>query len=186
MVLTASTYLKMKQGGKAPDFKLKGIDGKTYSLADFRGKKGLLVLFMCNHCPFVQPKAEKLAQLFDTYSGKGLGMIGINANDTAKYLEDSFPKMKEYAKKFGWKFPYALDESQDTAKAYDAACTPDPFLFDQDFKLVYHGRIDDAHGKPHEEAHTNELEEAIQTLLAGKPVKFRTDVPSQGCNVKWK
>ena len=186
MVLTASSYLKMKQGVKAPDFKLKGIDGKAYSLADFKGRKGLLVVFMCNHCPYVQPKAGKLAQLFDDYAPKGLGMIGINANDAAKYPEDGFGKMKDYAKKFGWKFPYALDESQDTAKAYDAACTPDPYLFDAEFKLVYHGRIDDAHGKPHEEAKTNELEEAVQASLAGKPVQFRTDVPSQGCNVKWK
>ena len=186
MVLTASGYLKMKQGVKAPDFKLKGIDGKVYSLADFKGRKGLLVVFMCNHCPYVQPKAAKLAQLFNDYSGRGLGMIGINANDAAKYPEDGFEKMKEYAKKFGWKFPYAVDETQDTAKAYDAACTPDPYLFDANLRLVYHGRIDNAHGQPHEQAKTDELEESIRALLAGQPVEFRTDVPSLGCNVKWK
>src|SRR3989338_8101410 len=95
MVLTASSYLKMKQGSEAPDFQLKGIDGKTYSLADFKGKKGLLVVFMCNHCPYFQPKAPKLAQLFNDYSGKGLGMIGVNANDAVKYPEDGFPKMAE-------------------------------------------------------------------------------------------
>ena len=185
MSLTPSDYFKVKPGEKAPDFSLPVTDGKTYSLKDFSGKKALLVIFICNHCPFVKPKFSKLIELQAKYGEKGLQIAGICANDAEDYPEDNFENMKKEVKKRGINFVYLRDENQEVAKAYGASCTPDPFLFDAEQKLAYHGRIDDAHGKPHEEAKTNELEEAIQQVLAGKKVSVKAG-PSLGCSIKWK
>ncbi|MCR4368276.1 MAG: thioredoxin family protein [archaeon] len=184
MSLTASNYNVLKKGDGAPLFDLPGADGKKHSLKEAKGKKAVLVVFMCNHCPYVQPKFSYLVNLQKKYAAR-LQVFGINSNDTKAYGEDDMEHMKEYAKIHGFNFPYLLDESQEVARAYGAACTPDPFLFDFKFKLVYHGRIDDAHAKPHENAKTNELDEAVQQVLAGKIVTVKEE-PSMGCNVKWK
>ncbi len=185
MVLTPSSYKVLHKGSPAPDFRLKGIDGKTYSLADFKGKKALLIIFMCNHCPYVQPKMPYFAELQRRYGGAGLQVVGINSNDYSGYPEDSPQKMKEYSERFGFGFPYLVDESQETAKAYGAVCTPDPFLFDPSQRLAYHGRFDDAHAKPHSEGKTAEMEEAIKQLLAGADVTV-APLPSMGCSIKWR
>tara|TARA_Y100000310_G_scaffold345709_1_gene468621 strand:+ start:23043 stop:23603 length:561 start_codon:yes stop_codon:yes gene_type:complete len=185
MTLTPSRYDVLKKGDIAPEFNLPGTDGENHSLGKHSGKKAYLIIFMCNHCPYVVPKFRYLKELFDNYEDKGLIVIGINSNDTDSYGEDDFEHMKQYSKEEGFRFPYVLDETQEIAKKYGAACTPDPFLFDKDLKLVYHGRIDDAHQETHEEAKTNELEEAIQQVLEGKEVTIKEE-PSLGCNVKWK
>lgn len=185
MVLTQSNYTVLKKGSKAPDFNLPGTDGKSHSLAEAEGAKAVLVVFMCNHCPYVKPKMKYLKELYDRHAPKGLAMLGINSNDTQAYGEDDFPHMKQVAKEQGFKFPYLLDETQEVARQYGAACTPDPFLFDSQLKLVYHGRIDDAHQQPHESAKSSELEEAVKQVLEGKKVTVKEE-PSMGCNVKWK
>ena len=180
MTLTYSSYKKLGKGDDAPQFDLPGTDGKEHSLSEFRGKP-VLVIFMCNHCPYVVPKFDYFVELQNRYPG--LQVIGINSNDADGYPEDSFEKMKEYAENFN--FLYLFDESQQTAKAYGAECTPDPFLFDSDLKLVYHGRFDDAHAKSHDQAKTSEMEDAIKQLLEGKEITVET-LPSCGCNIKWK
>ncbi|MEM4327254.1 MAG: thioredoxin family protein [Candidatus Diapherotrites archaeon] len=185
MVLTPSNYSVLRKGSVAPNFSLLNIDGKKYSLPKPKEKKGVLVVFMCNHCPYVKPKMPFLKYLYDTYAKRGLSMFGINSNDTNAYSEDDFENMKRVSKEQGFGFPYLLDETQEIAKAYGAACTPDPFLFDSELRLVYHGRIDNAHMQPHEKATTNELEDAIKQLLEGKKVNVKEE-PSIGCNVKWK
>jgi peroxiredoxin len=185
MTLTPSSYKLLVKGSKAPDFNLPGIDGKEYSLKDFKGKKAVLIIFMCNHCPYVVPKMDYLVELQDRYGPAGLQIVGINSNDAVNYPEDSFEKMKEYAERYGFNFPYLFDETQKIAKAYGAECTPDPFLFDGEMKLKYHGRFDDAHGKPHADGKTSEMEDAIKQVLEGKEVTVET-LPSMGCNIKWK
>jgi len=177
MTLTYSSYKKLGKGDSAPEFDLPGIDEKNHSLE--KGKP-VLIIFMCNHCPYVIPKFDYFIELQDKYPG--LLVIGINSND---YPEDSFEKMKEYAEKYSFNFLYVFDENQETAKAYGAECTPDPFLFDGDLKLVYHGRFDDAHAKIHEDGKTSEMENAIKQLLAGEEITVET-LPSCGCNIKWK
>ena len=185
MSLTPSNYSVLKKGSTAPNFSLPGVDGKTHTLPKAWEKKAILVVFMCNHCPYVKPKMKFLKQLYDRHSHRGLAMFAINSNDTKAYGEDNFENMKKVAGEHGFGFPYLLDESQEVARAYGAACTPDPFLFDSHHKLVYHGRIDDAHMQPHESAKTNELEEAIIQALEGKKATVKEE-PSLGCNVKWK
>ena len=185
MTLTPSNYSVLRKGSLAPEFDLPGVDGKNHSLSKYAGKKAYLVVFMCNHCPYVKPKMKYLKELQDRYAGKGLQIFGISSNDTKAYGEDDFAHMKMVAKEKQFKFPYLLDESQDVARAYGAVCTPDPFLFDSGKKLVYHGRIDEVHGAPHESAKTNELEEAVKQALEGRKVLVKEE-PSFGCNVKWK
>ncbi len=185
MTLTYSSYKVLARGSRAPDFRLKATDGKTYSLADFKGKKALLLIFMCNHCPYVVPKMDYFVELQGGYSGEGLQVVAINSNDAVNYPEDSFDRMKDYVLKYGFNFPYLFDERQEVAKAYGAECTPDPFLFDSDLKMAYHGRFDDAHGKSHAEGKTSEMEDAIRQLLAGQQVTVES-LPSFGCNIKWK
>ena len=185
MTLTYSSYKKLKKGDSAPDFSLKGIDEKNYSLADFKGKKAVLIIFMCNHCPYVVPKMEYFVELQERYGGSGLQVVGINSNDTENYPEDSFDKMKEYAERYKFNFVYLIDESQEVAKAYGAECTPDPYLLDSEFEVRYHGRFDDDHAKAHSEGKTSEMEEAIKQVLEGKEVTVES-LPSCGCNIKWK
>lgn len=185
MTLTNSNDSMLKKGSSAPEFDLPGTDGKNHSLEKYSGKKAYLVIFMCNHCPYVKPKMNYLKELQDKYAQQGLQVIGINSNDTQAYEEDDFEHMQQVAKDKEFKFPYLFDETQEVAKAYGAACTPDPFLFDANKKLVYHGRIDNEHGESHEQASTNELEEAVQQVLEGKEVSVNEE-PSLGCNVKWK
>jgi len=185
MVLTPSQYNKLKKGDAAPGFSLQGTDEKTYTLDSFSGKKALLIVFMCNHCPYVKPKMDFLNQLQKTYAEQGLQVVGINANDPTDYPEDDFAHMQQVAQEKGFTFPYLVDETQGVARAYGASCTPDPFLFDAEQKLVYHGRIDDAHAESHEKASTNELEEAVQQLLVGEDIRVN-EQPSLGCSIKWK
>jgi len=185
MSLTPSNYNVLKKGMEAPEFELKGTDGEMHSISKHPDRKAYLVVFMCNHCPYVKPKMKYLKDLYDKYEKQGLMMFGINSNDTEAYGEDDFESMKKIAAEQKFRFEYLIDETQKVAKAYGATCTPDPFLFDGSLKLVYHGRIDDAHQKSHEEAATNELEEAVQQVLAGKEVTVKEE-PSYGCNVKWK
>lgn len=185
MTLTASSYMKLNKGSAAPDFSLMGTDGKKHNLEEFKGKTALLIIFMCNHCPYVQPKMDYFVELQKKYKQVGLQVVGINSNDTSKYPEDSYDRMKSWASEKSFNFPYLYDDSQKVAKSYGAECTPDPFLFDKDFKLSYHGRFDDAHGKSHKEGKTSEMEDAIKEILAGKEVSVET-LPSMGCNIKWK
>lgn len=182
MVRTASTMLPL--GTTAPDFSLTDTDGKTVSRSDFLGKKGLLVVFLCNHCPYVKHIADQLKQIGDDYLPQDIAIVGISSNDVAAQPEDSPEKMKQEKQQRGYAFPYLFDASQGVAKAYHAACTPDFFLFDADHKLVYRGQLDDSrpsNGKPVTGA---DLRRALDTLLAGQPPLER-QVPSLGCNIKW-
>lgn len=182
-MLTESAQ-KLAAGDFAPDFSLNGIDGKLHALPSLAGKKGTLVIFMCNHCPYVQAKIPEMNELYSLYSKKGISLIGISSNDAAKYPADSFENMKLFAKEKGIMFPYLYDESQETARAYGAACTPDPFLFDSSLSLSYHGRFDDAPGIGGA-AKNFFMREAIDSLLAGRKPSLDFH-PSMGCSIKWK
>ncbi len=172
-------------GTTAPDFKLPDTDGKTVSLADFKDKSALLVLFICNHCPYVKHIRAGLAQLARNYLPKHVAVVGINSNDVANYPEDSPAKMKAEAKSSGYFFPYLYDESQAVAKAYHAACTPDIYLFDQNQKLVYRGQFDDSRPGNEIPVTGRDLRAALDAVLAGKPVPPNQKA-SVGCNIKWK
>ena len=184
MALLQSEAKKLKTGEPAPDFSLPGVDGKMHSLPDYRGAKALLVVFMCNHCPYVQAKFSRLNEIYAKYSRLGLGMAGINCNDAAAYPDDSFGNMKKVAAQQGFGFDYLHDEAQEVAREYGAVCTPDPFLFDSSFRLAYHGRLDDALS-PEKQPTKFEMEKAIDSVLAGR--KPQPDfLFSQGCSIKWK
>jgi len=183
MVLTPSTMSPL--GMQAPDFSLPDTEGETVSLDDFEDAGAVLVVFICNHCPYVKHMKEALAAFGRDYMQKGLAMVAINANDVEQQPQDSPARMREDAERFGYPFPYLYDESQEVAKAYGAACTPDFFLFDADRKLVYRGQFDDSrpsNGKPVTGA---DLRRAADAVLAGKEVPEEQAV-SQGCNIKWK
>ena len=182
MVKTGSTMLPL--GTQAPDFSLKNVDGSTVSLSDFSDSKGLLVIFMCNHCPFVIHLREALASFADEYMEKGLGVVGISSNDVATHPDDSPEKMVEEAKSAGYHFPYLYDGTQEVAKAYKAACTPDFFLFDQEQKLVYRGQFDDSRPGSDKPITGADLKAACDAVLAGSPVT-EDQKPSIGCNIKW-
>src|SRR3989338_7591678 len=183
MALTESDYQRMKKGATAPDFSLPATDGKTYSLKDFKGCKALLVVFMCNHCPYVKPKVDEMKRIYADYHGKGLAMAGINSNNEVTHPDDSFENMKKTVAERKINFPYLRDESQDIAKAYGATCTPDPFLFDSGFKLVFHSRIDDTHGT--DPATKHEMHNAIGEFLEKGSISLK-EKPSMGCSIKWK
>jgi peroxiredoxin len=183
MSLTPSTMLPL--GTTAPDFKLPDPDGKTVSLADFKDQSVLLVLFICNHCPYVKHIRAGLAQLARDYQPKRVAVVGINSNDVANYPEDSPAKMKAEAKSAGYTFPYLYDESQAIARAYRAACTPDIYLFDQNRKLVYRGQFDDSRPGNGIPVTGKDLRAALNAALAGKPVPPNQKA-SVGCNIKWK
>jgi len=183
MVKTASTMQQL--GTKAPDFKLMNIDGRTVSLSDFKDAKALLVVFMCNHCPFVKHVAEGLTKLANDYQPRGVAVVGINSNDTSAHPDDSPERMVQEAELRGYPFPYLFDEDQSVAKAYRAACTPDFFLFDSQQRLVYRGQLDSSPPSSGIPVTGKDLRAAIDCVLAGKPVD--TDqAPSIGCNIKWK
>jgi peroxiredoxin len=183
MVKTASTMRAL--GERAPSFSLPNVDGKTVSLKDFAGKPGLLVIFMCNHCPFVIHLRSALATFAKEYQAKGLAVVGINSNDIVTHPDDGPEQMKAEAKAAGYTFPYLFDESQDVAQAYGAACTPDFFLFDAQHRLVYRGQFDDSrpgNGRPITGA---DLRAASDAVLTGTAVSTKQK-PSIGCNIKWK
>jgi peroxiredoxin len=183
VVKTASTMRPL--GQHAPDFSLPHVDGKTVSLADFSGKRGLLVIFMCNHCPFVIHLRSALAAFGKEYQSKGLGIVGINSNDINTHPDDSPEGMKQEAMSAGYTFPYLFDETQEVAQAYGAACTPDFFLFDSDRRLVYRGQFDDSRPGNNKPITGADLRAACDAVLAGKPVSS-TQKASIGCNIKWK
>lgn len=183
MVRTASTMLPL--GSPAPEFSLPNVDGNTVSLADFTGKDGLLVVFMCNHCPFVIHVRSQLAQFAKEYTAKGLGIVGISSNDVDEYPQDGPELMKAEHATAGYVFPYLYDATQSVAKAYRAACTPDFFLFDRDHRLVYRGQFDSSRPKTDIPVTGSDLRAAVDALLAGMPI-VADQMPSIGCNIKWK
>jgi len=172
-------------GTAAPDFKLPDTSGKIVSSADFKDKAALLVIFMCNHCPYVIHIRPGQAQLAHDYLPRGAAIAGINSNDVANYPADSPAKMKEEVKSAGYLFPYLYDETQAVAKAYRAACTPDIYLFDKNQKLVYRGQFDDSRPGNGIPVTGKDLRAALDAVLAGKPVS-PDQKASIGCNIKWK
>ena len=184
MVLTPSTMLQL--GTKAPDFRLPdSVSGQIISLAHFEDKTALLIMFICCHCPFVKHIEQEIAKLSQDYQDKPLGIIAISANDISKYPDDSPENMKLMTQKLGFNFPFCYDASQEVAKSYTAACTPDFFLFDNLRKLVYRGQLDDSRPSNQIPVTGTDLRQAIDYLLANKPLDF-PQKPSIGCNIKWK
>jgi peroxiredoxin len=174
----------MLLGTPAPPFTLPGVHGKMHSLDSFADAKVLVVVFTCNHCPYAQASEDRLIQLQKEYEHRGVRFVAINPNDDEKYPDDSFEKMKERAASKGFNFPYLRDETQAIARAYDAACTPDIFVFDKDRKLIYNGRIDDNWQHP-DQVTRHDLREVLDAALEGREVDFE-HVPSMGCSIKWK
>lgn len=172
-------------GWPAPDFALPGVDGKTWTLEECMGENGLLVMFICNHCPYVQAVRERLVQDVRELAGMGVGSVAIMSNDPAVYAEDSFENMKKVAAEWDYPFPYLYDESQAVARAYDAVCTPDFFGFNKDYQLQYRGRLDASGREPAPPGVRRELVEAMrQVVETGRgPAE---QVPSMGCSIKWR
>jgi len=183
VVKTLSTMLPL--GTAAPNFSLPDVDGRTVSLADFAGSKALLVMFICNHCPFVKHVAAQLAQLARDYQAKGVAIVGISSNDIEAHPADSPAEMKEEAEMRGYTFPYLFDATQQVAHAYQAACTPDFFLFDSQQKLAYRGQLDDSRPGNNLPVTGADLRAALDSLVAGKAVPAEQKA-SIGCNIKWK
>jgi peroxiredoxin len=183
MVAVESTMLTL--GTQAPTFSLPDPDGKAWSLDDVAGANGTLVAFVCNHCPYVRHIGPRLGEVAAGWMDAGIGVIGINSNDTSSYPDDRPEVMAKQAAEWNWTFPYVTDEDQSAALAYRAACTPDFFLFDADRKLVYRGRFDAARPRNDEPVTGSELNAAIEAVLAGRP-PAEDQWPSIGCNIKWK
>jgi thiol-disulfide isomerase/thioredoxin len=183
MVLTSSTESEL--GKPAPDFSLSDARGRAVSLSDFAPCSALLVVFWCNHCPFVRHIKAQFATFAREYQAKGLGVVAINANDTDAYPQDAPDKMLADIVSFGYTFPYVLDKTQDVARAYDAACTPDFFLFDGDRKLVYHGQFDASRPGNDVPIDGRDLRRAADAVLSGAPIPT-PQTPSIGCNIKWR
>ena len=180
-----STMLPL--GTRMPKFQLYGIDEKTYTNEDFSGKAGILVMFICNHCPFVKHVNNELVLLSNELLEKNIGVIGINSNDSSqeKYAEDSFDKMKEYSSELGYKFPYVVDEDQSAAKSFTAQCTPDFFLFDSEQTLIYRGQLDSSRPGNDKPVDGESLRNAVSAMLAQEgPLEIQ--IPSMGCNIKWR
>ena len=175
---------KLKIGDKAIPFSLPGVDDKTHSLSDYADKEAVVVIFSCNHCPYVRAWEDRMVQIQADYADKGVQLIAINANDATKYPDDSFPKMKERAREKGFNFPYLYDETQEVARAYGAERTPEVFLFDKQGILRYHGAIDDNYENPNA-VRRHYLREALDAVLAGQPPEI-TETPPVGCTVKWR
>ncbi len=183
MALTSSTMVNL--GSTAPDFSLQDPSGKMWCLNDFNDAKALLVIFMCNHCPYVIHLEQALAEFAKEYQAKGIAILGINANDVSQYADDAPEEMAKKINEVGYSFPYLFDESQSIAKAYSAACTPDFFLFDEARKLVYRGQFDGSRPGNNLPITGEDLRYAIDNLLSEQPVST-LQKPSIGCNIKWK
>ncbi len=183
MVKTASTMVEL--GVKAPDFSLPDVSGEMVSLSDFADSPALLVVFMCNHCPYVIHVADGLARLAAEYQQRGVAVVGINSNDTATYPEDSPKNMAKEVKRRRYSFSYLYDESQEVAKAYQAACTPDFYVFDRQRKLVYRGQMDSSRPGGGDEVTGKDLRAALDAVLENRPVSANQK-PSLGCNIKWR
>ncbi len=181
MVKTESSQ-KLKTGQKAPDFNLLGIDGKLYSLNDFNSKT-LLIIFMCNHCPFVKARIKDIVDLQSHFTKDKLLIVGINSNDP-QYEEEGFENMKKFSQEYKMNFPYLFDETQKIAKTYGAVCTPDPYLFEGEKRLVFHGKINDA-SNPDSTPTRDIMKENIEKVLRDEKIVRDFD-PSIGCSIKWK
>jgi peroxiredoxin len=171
-------------GWKAPDFALKGVNGKTYALKDVRGPKGTLVVFICNHCPYVRAIIDRLVEVAKALQAMGIGVVAIMPNDTKLSPGDSFANMKDFAGEHGFTFPYVIDETQAVARAYDAACTPDFFGFNAKDELQYRGRLDESKMTPVKGAR-RDLYEAMK-LVADTGHGPKEQIPSMGCSIKWR
>ena len=183
MVATPSTMLEL--GTRAPDFSLPDTDGRIVSFADYRDAPALLVMFICNHCPYVQHVRHELARVGKDYLGRGVAMVAINSNDVRAYPDDRPERMKEEKELVGYPFPYLFDESQEVAKAYGAACTPDFYVFDRERRLQYRGQLDDSRPGNRIPVTGKDLRAALDAVLAGRAVSSAQQ-PSIGCNIKWK
>lgn len=183
MTRTASTMVSL--GTEAPDFTLPDVDGREISLADFADAKALVVVFMCNHCPFVRHVIGELVELAKEYQAEGTAFVGINSNDVDSYPEDRPENMALFARERGMTFPYLYDATQGVAKSYHAACTPDFFVFDEDRRLVYRGQMDDSRPGSDVPVTGADLRAALDATLAGEAAPEQQR-PSMGCNIKWK
>lgn len=183
MALTPSKMVEL--GSRVPPFSLPDTEGNIVSLEDFSDAPALLVMFICNHCPYVKHVRSGLSALTREYQKKGVGIVGINSNDAQKYPEDSPEKMRAEKRSAEYVFPYLYDEDQKVARAFDAACTPDFFLYDRDRRLVYRGQMDGSRPGSGTPVNGEDLRAAMDQVLAGKPVTGQ-QVPSMGCNIKWK
>jgi len=181
----AVTSTMMPLGTEAPDFSLPDPSGKVWSRDDFRDAPGLLVMFICNHCPYVRHIRHELARLTRDWQERGLAVVGVQSNDWTAYPDDAPDRIAEEARAVGYSFPYLIDEAQDVARAYGAACTPDFFLFDGDRRLVYRGQLDDS--RPGNDVPVTGADRgaAVDALLAGRPVA-EDQKPSMGCSIKWR
>ncbi len=182
MALMHSTMVPL--GTPAHDFTLPGADGDQYSLADFADKPVLVVIFMCNHCPYVKAVLDRLITLAREYEPKGVQFVGINPNDAEKYPDDSPENMQKLAEEKGMPFPYLIDATQEIARRYDAVCTPDIYVYNRDRQLAYRGRLDD-NWQEAEKVTREELKAALEELISGRPVP-EEQTPSMGCSIKWK
>lgn len=182
-----ATYSKnesrFKIGDLAPDFNLPAVDGKSYSLSSFKDKKVLVVIFTCNHCPYVQGWEGRMIEIQRDFGPQGVQLVGINSNETKKYPEDSFEKMVLRSKGQNFNFVYLRDEDQSVARAYDAACTPEVYVFDAERKLRYHGRIDDNYQDPNA-VQSPDLKNALNDLLSDRPARA-PETHAMGCSIKW-
>ncbi|HUR31431.1 MAG TPA: thioredoxin family protein [Saprospiraceae bacterium] len=184
MAFTESKMLPL--GSEAPPFALPDtVSGKTIRLEDIATDKATVVMFICNHCPYVLHVNDEIVRLANDYMAKGIAFVAISSNDVHHYPEDGPDKMKQVAEKLKYPFPYLYDESQNVARAFDAACTPDFYVFDKDLKLVYRGRIDDSRPKSGTRPTGKDLRSALDAVLNGEPVAEK-QYPSGGCNIKWK
>lgn len=173
-------------GFTAPDFSLwDAISEKNLSLSELKSMKATVIMFICNHCPFVKHVNNELVKMASDYIPKGISFIAINSNDVENYPEDSPEKMKEYAERLKYPFPYLFDETQEVAKAYDAACTPDFYIFDKDLKCVYRGQLDDSRPGNSKPVTGKDIRDALDAILNGNEVS-KNQMPGIGCNIKWK
>ncbi|MXW21949.1 MAG: thioredoxin family protein [Candidatus Dadabacteria bacterium] len=184
MVKTLSTMIPL--GSEAPDFRLPDVvSGSELSLGDLKSDVATVLMFICNHCPYVKHLQDGLVEVADEYIPRGVSFVAINSNDVENYPDDSPEKMKEVAEEKGYSFPYLFDETQEVARAYDAACTPDFFVYDQGLKCVYRGQFDDSrpgNGKP---VTGKDMRMALDSIIAGQTIGWE-QIPSIGCNIKWK
>ncbi len=184
--MAATPSVMVPLGSIAPDFTLPDtVSGKNKSLHELKGNVGTMIMFICNHCPYVKHLNQEIIAIANGYQTKGINVIAISSNDVAQYPDDGPEHMKVVAQQLGYKFPYLFDESQEVAKAYDAACTPDFYLYDKNLKLFYRGQLDDSRPKTTSPVTGKDMRTALDALIAGKaPIEDQR--PSIGCNIKWK
>lgn len=184
MALTHTPALQ--KGVKIHDFSLKGVDGKTYTLKDVAGKKGTLVMFICNHCPYVKAIVSRLVDDAKALQAQGIGVVAVMSNDTTAYPEDSFDNMQKFARQHGFTFPYLLDESQQVARQYGAVCTPDFFGYNAAGELQFRGRLDEVNPSKPATASTKKELLAAMLQIAETGAGPAQQIPSMGCNIKWR